>query len=334
MERLTEFSEELVHSVVEIVAAGNYDVIHAKLDNFKIKDGDVTVTSKGRASDGALLALNSVGVKALKIIVADDAQFDQHREQVRIDPDEPGMFEDDGSADGEFEADDDGDVLDPETGELTSAGEDTTQAVIDVVEGDLSNEEIQEQRQERVNAAHEFGRGSFDKDGDPDKNPYFEDRDDDLRSAWFNGFYERKYEVEASDSESASDTENKSQSAENDTDQGESITDSAENEPDTSPDAYQAGMQHRSGDGARDENPFDGGTEEGLEWQKGYDAADQEIAKLFNAGYEAAESGKMPEDSGWKDGSDEQKRWMFGFDRWHQQNTSNRHLVNLRKIAN
>lgn len=324
LHRYTEFAEDLVHGIVEVVASGNFDVIHAKLDNFKSKDGEVTVTAKGRSSDGALLALNRIGHKHLKIIVADQEQFDEHRDNVAIDADQPEMFGDDDGDSGEAqEPDADGDILDPETGELKPA-EDTTQAVIDAIEDDLTDEEKAAKHEERLKNAHAFGRGSFDEHQDADQNPYFEEEDDDLRNAWFNGFYERKNEVEAADGETTAEPEGENQLAETEPDEGDSSTDPAETQPETSSGpskAYQAGMQHRSEDGSRDENPHDGATDEHLDWQAGFDKADKEIAELFNAGYEAAEAGKTENDSGWKKGTDAHKRWMFGFERWHRQNS-------------
>lgn len=91
---ITSLSVDLVAAIVDLVAAGGHEVIHAKLDNFKIKDGAVTLTAKGAADDGALLALNHVGHKNLKIIVADAEQFDQKRNAVAAEPDQPSMFPD------------------------------------------------------------------------------------------------------------------------------------------------------------------------------------------------------------------------------------------------
>lgn len=94
IQAMTLLAEDLVTAVVDLVAAGGHDVIHAKLDNFKIKDGAVTLTAKGAADDGALLALNHVGHKNLKIIVANAEQFDQQREEIAPDSDQPSMFTD------------------------------------------------------------------------------------------------------------------------------------------------------------------------------------------------------------------------------------------------
>ena len=49
IQAVTTLAEDLVTAVVDLVAAGGNEVIHAKLDNFKIKDGAVTLTAKGTA---------------------------------------------------------------------------------------------------------------------------------------------------------------------------------------------------------------------------------------------------------------------------------------------
>lgn len=91
---LSNLAQELVEKIVELVAQAGRDVIHAQLDNFKVKDGAVTVTAKGAADDGAILALNSIGKKNLKIVVADAGQFDEQRDEIVPTPDQNDMFPD------------------------------------------------------------------------------------------------------------------------------------------------------------------------------------------------------------------------------------------------
>lgn len=91
IERASDKAEALVRSIVDIVAQGNYAVVHAIVDNFKIKAGEVTITAKGIAEDDVVLTLNHAGKKAVKLIVADAQQFDQSRSNVPVDPDEPGL---------------------------------------------------------------------------------------------------------------------------------------------------------------------------------------------------------------------------------------------------
>lgn len=91
IERAEEKADDLVRAIVDIVAQGNYSVVHAIIDNFKIKDGAVTITAKGIAEDNVVLTLNHAGEKSVKLIVADMQQFDQTRSNVPVDPDEPGL---------------------------------------------------------------------------------------------------------------------------------------------------------------------------------------------------------------------------------------------------
>jgi len=86
-----QFAKDLVRKIVEIISIGNNDVIHALLSQFAIKDGKVKITAEGIADDNALLALNRVGKKALKIIVADHEQFDQERDEILPDLDQPEL---------------------------------------------------------------------------------------------------------------------------------------------------------------------------------------------------------------------------------------------------
>lgn len=89
--RASEKAEDIINQIVELVAQGDYPVIHAIVDNFKIKAGEVTISAKGIADDEALLTLNHAGQKAVKIVVADPSQFDKQRTHVAADPDEPGL---------------------------------------------------------------------------------------------------------------------------------------------------------------------------------------------------------------------------------------------------
>ena len=249
VENYTDFAEELVTKIVEVVAAGNFDVIHAKLDNFKIKDGDVTVTAKGRASDGALLALNSVGVKALKIIVADEKQFDQHRDDVHIDKDQTQMFDDETEG---GEDDDDDELVDPETGEITDR-DDTTQAVIDAVEDDLNDE--RPVGKEHATAA---GFNAYREHGNADQNPYSDGSEIDqaLRAAWFNGFYRAK---NAATDESIASEDGGPQD---------------EIEPDPYDHGYEAAekLLDRS-------SPYDDGSADDQDWLEGFDRAVERMAE-------------------------------------------------------
>ena len=89
--RITERAEQLVQDVIDRVATGSFPVVHAKIDNFAIKGGEVKIVAKGFADDQVLLTLNHAGPKAVKIIVADGEQFDEARDPLNPDPDQPGL---------------------------------------------------------------------------------------------------------------------------------------------------------------------------------------------------------------------------------------------------
>lgn len=94
--RAENVASDLVRKMAGIVAQGRYDVIHANLKQYAVKDGLVTITGVGLAETGAIIKLNDVGKKALKIVVADEGQFDQERPRQEIaDPDQPDLIPDD-----------------------------------------------------------------------------------------------------------------------------------------------------------------------------------------------------------------------------------------------
>lgn len=89
--RIEERALQLVTDVIDRVATGSFPVVHAKIDNFAIKGGEVKIVAKGFADDQVLLTLNHAGPKAVKIIVADGEQFDEERDPLNPDPDQPGL---------------------------------------------------------------------------------------------------------------------------------------------------------------------------------------------------------------------------------------------------
>jgi len=93
IERATTEAAKLVASVVDIVASGNFAVVHARLDNFKVKDGETIITAKGMAMDEVLVTLNHGTKHSVKIVVCDASQFDRSRSNLEPDPDEPELFE-------------------------------------------------------------------------------------------------------------------------------------------------------------------------------------------------------------------------------------------------
>lgn len=180
---LTNLAEELVEKIVELVAQAGRDVIHAQLDNFKVKDGAVTVTAKGAADDGAILALNSIGKKNLKIVVADAGQFDEQRDEIVPTPDQNDMFpdEEDQEPMGEQEVDDLAAEMDKQLDEMEEPDD------LHEQDGDATEEAQPANQEEQTQAAEtEAGDGNTAPDvspaqagqdarlkgAGPDENPY------------------------------------------------------------------------------------------------------------------------------------------------------------------
>jgi len=67
------------------------------------------------------------------------------------------------------------------------------------------------------------------------------------------------------------------------------------------------------GDGP-DDNPFDGGTPENVEWSKNYDHAKASMKKLFDEGEEQAKAGVMLADCPYEVGSVKFNGWKAGYD--------------------
>lgn len=289
----TQLAEDLVEKVVEMVASAGNEVIHAMLDNFKVKDGTVTLTAKGIADDGAVLALNHIGKKALKIVVADADQFDEQREDVTPMPDQNEMFPD---------GDDDSEMSDQDIDDIAAEMDDG----LDEMEepDDLHDEPASD---EQVEGYHARMSGQHSQ-----RNPY--DMETEAREEWYLGW------KKADDGDEAlpeieewppADEEKESGDApetdENDADQQETAPET----PDLPPE--KAGQQARLTGAGSDENPYDGGTEEHQAWAHAYHAADVEIKGIIDNGAKAAAEGKTAKDCPWKKGTDAEGFWMQGF---------------------
>jgi hypothetical protein len=91
IERATDKADELIQEVVDIIASGDFPVVHAIIDNYQSKNGEVKIVAKGVADDEVILNLHHAGKKPVKIVIADRNQFDQTRTNLEPDPDEPGL---------------------------------------------------------------------------------------------------------------------------------------------------------------------------------------------------------------------------------------------------
>lgn len=88
---IEERAEKLVNDVVEVVNHGDFPVVNALIDSFTVKKGEVKVVAKGFADNDMLAILNDAGEKRVQITVMRNDQFDEHRDTLHPDPDQPGL---------------------------------------------------------------------------------------------------------------------------------------------------------------------------------------------------------------------------------------------------
>ena len=104
---MDSLANDLVMKIVDVVARGDMSVVHAKLEKFTIKDGTAQIVASGRADDAAVVQINRFGDKELKIMVLDGQQFDTERDKMQAQPDQGAMFDDEDDIHGsEPQADD------------------------------------------------------------------------------------------------------------------------------------------------------------------------------------------------------------------------------------
>lgn len=77
-----------------------------------------------------------------------------------------------------------------------------------------------------------------------------------------------------------------------------------------------AGHQARLHGAGADENPYDGGTEDHQSWAHAYHSADVEIKKVIETGAKDAAEGKSEVDCPWKKGTDAERFWLEGFNKY------------------
>lgn len=300
IESCTTLADDLVSACVDVVAAAGHDVIHAKLDNFKIKDGAVTVTAKGAADDGAVLALNHVGHKNIKIIVADDEQFKVTRTEVKVDLDQPEMFP---------EGDDDSDEPEQDTSHLSD--EQLYQAAVAIVMADNKCSTSYIQRKLAI---------SYSKAAS-----LVERMEEDRVISEANHLGKRTIlaeKVEAEPEAAPIDDETPETIAEemdrdsDDLDQQEEEAEEEEEEEELQLTDEEIEAQGRKTALARqgvDDCPFDGGTSEYHHWRKGYDDASGKIEQLINEGSSAARDGLEESSCAYQDLPRE--FWLEGYNR-------------------
>lgn len=135
---MTALSHMLVSAAIDVVGTAGLTCAYVEVSKFAVdvEKGEVTITAKGTASDAMLTKLAHAKGRPCRLAVLEKGQFNSEGEVVVPDPDQADLFTDDDEAPAASEplADDD-EIIDPETGEITSKY-DTAAAMADAIEND------------------------------------------------------------------------------------------------------------------------------------------------------------------------------------------------------
>lgn len=295
-----DMARKTVIAVAELIATGKNAVIHAILDNYKVKGGEVTVTAKGLADDGAVLALNHVGKKALKIIVVDYEQYDQDGKPAVADPDQP-------------------DLLD---GEDDKPGQSLAEAMQEAIDADEANKAAQEgegnaepEIDDAVNLSpYDQGNGSAAHGLSAKANPFKRGSRD--YNDWQTGFdaftLAQKQEAEADQPEIAEEPQLEGTTEVDD--QDVDLSDTEDEQTQEAVDPKKAGADARMDGAGPDENPYDGGTDEYSAWRAGYEKVDDEMNTLVETGRAARREGFGPKKNPYKKDTKAHELWVQGYE--------------------
>ena len=133
----------LINKIIDVVATGDQICAYVEVAKFAVgvEKGEVTVTSKGTASDDMLSDLAHAKGKQCRLTVLDNSQFNTDRREAEVQPDQKGMFDDEPEAAappaGE-PLEEGGEIIDPETGEILTPDDEqsTADAMADAIKAD------------------------------------------------------------------------------------------------------------------------------------------------------------------------------------------------------
>lgn len=268
----------LINKIVDVVATGNQVCAYVEVSKFAVdvEKGVVTITSAGSASDDMLTDLAHAKGRQCRLTVLDSSQFNVDRRDVEPEPDQPGMFTDEDEAPAASEPlKDDDEIIDPETGEITS----TADAMAQAIENDP-------------------------KATDDEKATLYGD----------NATVKADTETAAADSvthpaDTTTEAEPEAEPA-----QASADTKTAPNGDDDAPDAYQEGIEAAANNLGPDECTYDGGTDEHHKWHQGRNKGLDLIEEMRQQGREARTDGMAPTRCTWKKGTRERDWWMEGYE--------------------
>lgn len=283
---MQELARDLVGKVAERVAERGLTCANVAVSKFAVDvdKGMVTITSAGYATDEMLTDLAHAKGKVARLTVIDEGQFNAKSTQVKPDKDQPPLFGDD--ADEKPDAPVEGAIAD----QLREAG-------YDVKEDADGNQEIEAPADAEAEA--EVDQEAADAETPENKGDAVEEAPNDQEP------------IKSDEPEITSEPEGEN---------GQMSPDDAADAQEAAPepdkvDPYEAGQQARVEGLGPDDNPHDGGTEDGTAWAEGYTDADGEIDQLIEQGYEARKDGLAPERNPWKAKSRENGWWQQGYDK-------------------
>lgn len=116
IDSMTDLARQLVFAVVDLVATQDKVCAYVEIASFAVdvEKGEAKITSKGKAGDQMLVALNHAKGKAARITIVDSTPFNKDERPIQPDADQPSMFADEdeeGPQEGDQLADGDDDDL-------------------------------------------------------------------------------------------------------------------------------------------------------------------------------------------------------------------------------
>jgi len=111
IEGITNLAEQIIRKCVDIVADNGFETIYATLDDVALKTGTAKLKIANLDDPTVLCAMGAHIGKSVRIVVADDSDFDKARTQMQADLDQPPLPM---GGDGEQEP---GESIDPSAGE-------------------------------------------------------------------------------------------------------------------------------------------------------------------------------------------------------------------------
>lgn len=304
---MQELARTLVGAVVTRVAEKGMTCAHVEVSKFAVdvEKGEVTITSKGFASDEMLSDLAHAKGKTAKLTVVDERQFNEKSTMVKPDADQPSLLPDDEDPD----AGDQTDAADEPTADEQAAQLDDSDGLHDEVPAD--EPEVDPAPDEKVAGYHARMQGQ------PSSSNPHEDMTSTEREEWYLGWKEADAKDDAPDIvEPQPDPE--PEKADTETAEADSATDQGDTAPDDGdfdPQPFKVqGLEAAANGAGPDDNPFDGGTDEYIAWDEGFVSGRQQIAGLRQQGYQARQDGMAPTRCTWNKGTREHGWWTEGYE--------------------